>query len=233
MAANLVIGVDVGGTKFLAGLVDRDGNVHRTVERPASQTSQDSVLDEMSALVRELLSPDVVAVGLGVPARVDQRTGTVLGAVNLPITEVVLAAEMEKRLGLPVGVENDANAAAYAEFRLGAGRHVERLVMLTLGTGVGGGVVLDGTLYRGWAELGHVVIVEDGEPCHGNCSGPRARRGVLLRSRQSTVSRARSSARTARRASSSHRSTPRSTRSVIISASRSVPSSTSSIPSSS
>ena len=171
MAANLVIGVDVGGTKFLAGLIDRDGKVHQTVERPASQTSQEAVLDEMSALVQELLSPDVAAVGLGVPARVDQRTGAVLGAVNLPITEVVLGAEMEKRLGLPVGVENDANAAAYAEFRLGAGRHVDRLIMLTLGTGVGGGVVLDGKLYRGWAELGHVVIVEDGERCHGNCTG--------------------------------------------------------------
>jgi glucokinase len=78
---------------------------------------------------------------------------------------------MEKRLRIPVGVENDANAAAYAEFRLGAGRDVENLVMLTLGTGVGGGVVIDGSLYHGWAEFGHVVIVEDGEPCPGNCTG--------------------------------------------------------------
>src|SRR5207248_6450495 len=75
------------------------------------------------------------------------------------------------RLELPVGVENDGNAAGYAEFRLGAGRDAETMVILTLGTGVGGGIVLDGSLYHGWAELGHVVIVEDGEPCPGACTG--------------------------------------------------------------
>jgi glucokinase len=91
--------------------------------------------------------------------------------VNIPITEVSFREEMEKRLGVPVGVENDANAATYAEFRLGAGRDVDSFVMLTLGTGVGGGVVIDGVLYRGWAEFGHVVIVADGEPCPGNCTG--------------------------------------------------------------
>jgi glucokinase len=80
-------------------------------------------------------------------------------------------AELERRLDLPVGIENDANAAAYAEFKLGAGRDVSDLVLLTLGTGVGGGIVIAGSLFHGWAELGHVVIVEDGEPCRGACSG--------------------------------------------------------------
>ena len=78
---------------------------------------------------------------------------------------------MGERFGLPVAVENDANAAALAEWRLGAGRGADELVMLTLGTGVGGGVVLDGALYRGWAELGHMVVVDDGPPCQGTCTG--------------------------------------------------------------
>ncbi|MGG7382846.1 ROK family protein, partial [Escherichia coli] len=86
----------------------------------------------------------------------DQKSGHVLGAVNIPIHAVDFRGEMQRRLELPVGVENDANAAGYAEFRLGAGRDAETMVILTLGTGVGGGVVLDGSLYHGWAELGHI-----------------------------------------------------------------------------
>ena len=76
-----------------------------------------------------------------------------------------------ERFGVPVAVENDANVAALAEWRLGAGKGAENLVMLTLGTGVGGGVIMDGALYRGWAELGHVVVVADGPPCQGTCTG--------------------------------------------------------------
>ena len=171
MAANLVIGVDVGGTKVLAGIVDRDGKVHETVERPTNISSQEALFAETTELVKQLLTPDVAAVGFGVPARVEQRTGFVYDAVNVPIGGVSLRDEMVKRLELTIGVENDANAAAYAEYRLGVGRDVDRMIMLTLGTGVGGGVVLGGALYRGWAELGHVVIVEDGEPCPGNCTG--------------------------------------------------------------
>ena len=171
MAANLVIGVDVGGTKVLAGVVDRDGKVLQRVERPTATTSQEALLTETTELIKPLLSPDVAAVGIGVPARVDQRTGYVYDAVNVPIGGISLRDEMTKRLSLPIGVENDANAAAYAEFRLGVGREADRMIMLTLGTGVGGGVVLEGVLYRGWAELGHMVIVEDGEPCPGNCTG--------------------------------------------------------------
>ena len=78
---------------------------------------------------------------------------------------------MAERFGLPVGIENDANAATYAEFHFGAAREAQTTVMLTLGTGCGGGAVLDGKLYRGWAEFGHMVIVEDGVPCQGTCTG--------------------------------------------------------------
>ena len=98
-------------------------------------------------------------------------TGLALGAVNIPLRDVDFRGEMLRRLELPVGVENDANAATLAEFVLGTGRDAHNMVMLTLGTGVGGGAVMAGQLFRGWAELGHVVIVEDGEPCQGACSG--------------------------------------------------------------
>ena len=171
MPANRVIGVDLGGTKILAGVVDADGRVHETVERPTNTTSQVALLDELAQVVRDLPQDGVAAVGFGIPSRVDQATGIVLGAVNIPIHEVNFRAELERRLDLPIGIENDANAATYAEFTLGAGREVSDLVMLTLGTGVGGGVVIAGSLFHGWAELGHVVIVEDGEPCRGACSG--------------------------------------------------------------
>jgi glucokinase len=170
VTANPVIGVDLGGTKILAGVVDGDGSVSRTVEHPTPTTSQGALLDALESSVRELLTPDVAAVGFGVPSRIDHRTGVALGAVNIPIREVNFRAEMEQRLQLPIGADNDANVAALAEFTHGAGRGTD-MVMLTLGTGVGGGVVIDGKLYRGWAELGHMVIVEDGEPCQGACTG--------------------------------------------------------------
>jgi glucokinase len=91
--------------------------------------------------------------------------------VNIPLGELDLRARMEDRFDLPVAVENDANAATYGEFRAGAGRDAQTMVMLTLGTGVGGGVVIDGELYRGWAEFGHIVIEYDGVPCQGTCTG--------------------------------------------------------------
>jgi glucokinase len=171
MAAGHVIGVDLGGTKILAGVVDEDGRIHGTVEHPTPTTSEDAVVDHLESIVRELVSSDTAAVGFGVPARVDHHTGLVRGAVNIPLNNLLFKDEMERRLGLPVGVENDASAAALAEFRHGAGRGARDLVALTLGTGVGGGVVIAGRLYRGPAELGHMVIVEDGEPCRGACSG--------------------------------------------------------------
>src|SRR5579862_7355395 len=171
MAAKRAIGVDLGGTKILAGVVDENGRVHETEQRETPTGSQEELLDALEDSVRKLLAPEIEAVGFGIPARVDQRTGIALGAVNIPLHELRLRDELAHRLGVPVGIENDASAATLAEFVHGAGRESTDLVMLTLGTGVGGGVVIGGRLYRGWAELGHVVIVEDGEPCYGACSG--------------------------------------------------------------
>jgi glucokinase len=166
-----VIGVDLGGTKILAGILDGSGNVLEVREQPTPLDSQDELLDALVETVTALRGSDVVAAGFGVPARVDTRTGVAFGAVNTPIEDVRLQEVLSSRLGIPVGVINDGNAAALAEFTHGAGRGTRNLVLLTLGTGVGGGVVTDGQLYRGWAEVGHMVIVEDGEPCQGACTG--------------------------------------------------------------
>jgi glucokinase len=171
MSADRVIGVDLGGTKILAGVVDHEGTVHEEVSRPTVTTSQAALLDELEATIRELPPDGIAAVGFGIPSRIDQQRGIALGAVNIPLREVEFREEMERRLELPVGIENDASCAAYAEYRLGAGRGVQNFVMLTLGTGVGGGVVAMGRLFRAWTELGHMVIIEDGEPCYGACSG--------------------------------------------------------------
>ena len=166
-----VIGVDVGGTKILTGVVGRDGSIVRRRERTTPLESQEAVLAGLDAAVEELVDDSIVALGFGVPARVDHATGRVAGAVNIPLAEVDFRRRMAERFPLPVAIENDGNAAAYAEFRAGAGRQVDTMVMLTLGTGCGGGVVIDRTLFRGWAEFGHMVIEYDGIPCQGTCTG--------------------------------------------------------------
>ena len=171
MSTKRVIGVDLGGTKILAGIVDENGTVHETLERPTVTTSQAALLDELAEIVRALPHEGIHAVGFGIPSRIDHARGLALGAVNIPIRDVLFAEEMRKRLGLEVEMENDASCAAYAEFKLGAGKGAVDMITLTLGTGVGGGVVSGGRLFRAYTELGHMVIVEDGEPCQGACSG--------------------------------------------------------------
>jgi glucokinase len=167
-----VIGVDLGGTKILAGVVDDHGKVAQRREHPTPTTSQNELLAGLDAAIEELLDDNVVALGFGLPSPIDQKAGRALQAVNIPLDESVdFRGRMRERFGLPVGIENDANAAAYGEFRFGAARDVDSMVMLTLGTGCGGGAVIDGKLFRGWAEFGHMVIVHDGIPCQGTCTG--------------------------------------------------------------
>ncbi|MGH3133366.1 MAG: ROK family protein, partial [Gaiellaceae bacterium] len=171
MGAPLVIGVDVGGTKILSGVVDREGTVHGRHLGESPGSSEEDVLAALDSAVEALVDDRVGAIGFGVPANLDRRTGRVLRATNLPFDDYDLAGHARGRFGLPVGVENDANAAALAEWKLGAGRGASGLVMLTLGTGVGGGIVLENRLYRGWAEIGHMVVQAGGPPCQGNCHG--------------------------------------------------------------
>jgi glucokinase len=172
MVRSWAIGVDLGGTKILAGAVSREGEIGATVEVATPTRSEQDVLEAIVTLVEQLLEQqECSAVGLGVPCNLDRVSNVCHHATNLPLTEVDFTGRLHERVGLPVAVENDGNAAALAEWRLGAGRGATDLVMLTLGTGVGGGLVIDGELYRGWAELGHVVVDQGGPPCQGNCHG--------------------------------------------------------------
>jgi glucokinase len=171
MSTKHVIGVDIGGTKVLAGIVDAEGRVHATLERPTVTTSQSALLEDLADLVLSLPQDGVEAVGFGIPTRIDHAHGVALGSVNIPLRDVPFRDWMQDRLGLPVEIENDASCATFAEYRFGAGRGASDFVMLTLGTGVGGGVVSGGKLFRAYTELGHMVIVADGAPCQGACSG--------------------------------------------------------------
>ena len=171
MSVQRVIGVDLGGTKILAGVVDDDGTVLQRNEVPTPLESQEELLQGVERAVEPLRGEGFEALGIGVPTVFDRTTGVALGSTNIPLADISLAQVLVERLGVPVAVENDANLATLAEWRLGAGKGADDLLMLTLGTGVGGGVVLDGALYHGWAEMGHLVVVADGPPCQGNCTG--------------------------------------------------------------
>jgi len=175
MSAPKVIGVDVGGTKVLAGVIDEDGNVLERVQIASPTASTEALLAGLDQVVAKLLGPEIAAIGFGIPSSIDQRSGMVLGTVNLPLQGLCFRQRMRERFELPVGIDNDANVAAIAEWKVGAGRGTNDLVMLTLGTGVGGGLILGGKPYRGsvgaGAELGHMVILQDGPPCYGNCTG--------------------------------------------------------------
>lgn len=178
MQPERAIGIDLGGTKILAGVVGRDGTVERSVEVPTPLDSAAAVLEAMDALVEELAAGgSAAAVGLGVPLNLDRRSGVGWRATNLPLRGIDFL-DWARRHHLPAGVENDGNASALAEWRLGAARGAEDVIVLTLGTGVGGGLVLGGRLYRGWAELGHVVVEADGPPCQGTCHGRGHLEGV-------------------------------------------------------
>jgi glucokinase len=166
----LTIGVDVGGTKIAAGVVDESGQILEEARRssPAKDTDaiEDAIADAVAALAER---HDVEAVGVGAAGFVDAARSTVLIAPNLAWRDEPLRTELENRTKLPVVIENDANAAAWGEFQFGAGHDVDDLVLVTVGTGVGGGVVLNGALYRGAfgvaAEIGHLRMVPDGRPC--------------------------------------------------------------------
>jgi glucokinase len=166
-----VIGVDLGGTKILAGIVDRDGSVERHRETATPVGSQAELLAALDEAVESLRDERVVALGFGLPSQIDQRTGTIRGSVNIPLGDLDFRTRMSARFGLPVEIDNDGNAATLAEHVAGAGREAPNMLMFTLGTGCGGGAVIDGKLFRGWAEFGHIVIELDGLPCQGFCHG--------------------------------------------------------------
>jgi glucokinase len=164
------VGVDVGGTKVSAAAL-RDGELGEPVLRPTAKAGPAALLDEIVGAVEAVRGPGLAAVGVGVPSVVDFAAGRARSSVNVPLQDVPLRDELAERLGVPVFVDNDATVAALAEAWEGAGIAVESLVMFTVGTGVGGGLVLGGRIYRGKtgaaAEVGHTLIgvsFEDGVP---------------------------------------------------------------------
>ena len=167
---DLTCGIDVGGTKISGAVVDEHGGVveERTIESPAQDA--DAIETAINTLVTDLRSRhDLVAVGVGAAAYIDAARARVLFAPNLAWRDLDLKDHLEKRLGLPVVVENDGNAAAWGEFRFGAAAEHEDILMVTVGTGVGGGLVTSGQLVRGAygvaAEIGHLRVVPQGLEC--------------------------------------------------------------------
>jgi glucokinase len=166
----LTIGVDAGGTKVAAGVVDDRGAVLASSLRPTPSQDPRETETVIVDLFRELAaSHEVEAVGVGAAGFVNAERSTVLFAPNLAWRDEPLRRSLEARCGLPVVIENDANAAAWAEVRFGAGRGERFVVIVTVGTGIGGGIVLDGRLLRGRfgiaAEIGHINIVPNGRRC--------------------------------------------------------------------
>ena len=166
----LACGIDVGGTKILGGVVDDQGAIveELRVESPATDT--EAIEKAIEELVTELKSRhEITAVGVGAAGYIDKARATVMFAPNIAWRDVTLKADLEARVDLPVVVENDANAAAWGEFTYGAGHDVDDLLLVTVGTGIGGGIVHDGELLRGafgvGAEIGHMRVVPDGLLC--------------------------------------------------------------------
>ena len=197
---SLTIGIDVGGTKVAAGVVDENGTIVASLKRESPARSADKTEDTIAEVVAELRKEhDVTAVGIGAAGFIDASRSTVLFAPNLAWLDEPLQREVADRVGLPVVVENDANAAAWAEYRFGAGQGARHMVAVTVGTGIGGGMALDGQLYRGAfgiaAEFGHITVMPNGRRCGcGNrgcweqyCSGKalvREARDILSVSRR-------------------------------------------------
>ena len=192
---SLTCGIDVGGTKIAGGVVDLDGVIVEELRVESPATSAEAIEAAIEGLVRELGSRhEITAVGIGAAGYIDKARAVVMFAPNIAWRDVDLKGDLEQRTGLPVVVENDANAAAWGEFRFGAGHDVDDLLLVTVGTGVGGGVVLDGSLYRGafgvGAEIGHMRVVPDGILCGcGNrgCYEQYASGSALVRDARAAV----------------------------------------------
>jgi glucokinase len=172
----VVLGIDVGGTKVAVGAVVAAQVTHQE-ESPTPLSDTQALLDGIEATARKVVERvgEPAAIGVGVPSQIEHATGLVESSVNIPLTGVPLRDELTRRFNVPVFIDNDANCAALAEAQLVDEAPANVLVMLTLGTGVGGGVIVGGEIFRGahglGAELGHFTLDPEGPPCPGNCPG--------------------------------------------------------------
>ncbi|MDR3207670.1 MAG: ROK family protein [Oscillospiraceae bacterium] len=168
----MYVGVDVGGTNLAAGLVTPDGQILTRAARPtAPDRPPEAIVADIAALIGELAGArqDIRAVGVGIPGLVDSAAGRVIYTPNLPFADLPLAAMLGQSADRPIFLCNDANAAAFGEYAAGGGQNARALVMVTLGTGIGGGLVFDGKILEGvggaGGEIGHMVVRRDGRPC--------------------------------------------------------------------
>jgi glucokinase len=166
----LTVGVDVGGTKVLAGVVSEDGRIVEYLRRPTPSHSPTETAQAIATCVATLRRRhEVVAVGIGAAGFVNDSRSTILFAPNLAWRDEPLRDEVARQTHLPVVVENDGNATTWAEHRYGAGRGERHMICVTVGTGIGGGLILSGRLYRGrWGiggEMGHIRVVPEGRRC--------------------------------------------------------------------
>jgi glucokinase len=173
MRPSYAIGIDVGGTKISAGLVERDGRVLAELRHPTPDSGPFGVVDAVIEAAHEVSSKlqpgEIAGLGLGLPAQVDYLKQTIEFCTNLPLTGVDVRSLVMARVKHPVTIDNDGNTAALGEFRFGAARDVRDFLMVTVGTGVGGGIMVQGAPYRGHrglsGEIGHVVIDLEGPDC--------------------------------------------------------------------
>ena len=173
--ARAIMGVDLGGTKLAVGLIDGELEIRDRSVAPAVTTSIEACLADIYRRLDEAVAAygPVDAIGVGTASMVDFRAGRIVLSTNLPLRDVRLRDLLAARYRVPVAVDNDANVACLAEHLRGAGRGASEMIMLTLGTGIGGGIIAGGRLYRGVSgaagELGHIVIDCDGPRCQGAC----------------------------------------------------------------
>lgn len=173
VGGSAMLGVDMGGTKISVGRVGISGCLlGEPLTLPSRAVDFEAVVDVICAAVRKEIAqagPGVAGVGVGCAGTIDRENGVVVTSPNLPLENAPLVRRLREELSLPVIIENDANAAAVAEHRVGAAVGMQHVVLLTLGTGIGGALILGGKLYRGAhgaaGELGHMVVEADGEPC--------------------------------------------------------------------
>ena len=189
------IGIDLGGTNIAVGIVDADGQVlTKKSTKTHAERSADEIIADMAKTAMTLLDEagvlleDIEAVGVGSPGSVDPKMGVILSAPNLNFKNVELYKMLKVYIDKPIYIENDANCAALAEAKIGSARGTDHSVMITLGTGIGGGIVINGQLYTGFnnygGEFGHMIIQMDGEPCRcGNngCFEAYASASALIR----------------------------------------------------